>query len=321
MTTGLARFEGTQSARTRAWATMSEADLRRTAMQAASRRDRNTLWALEEAFIVLHGRAGAHVSEHTLRNYRTGLRVLLEHFEDENVLRPGRDAALRYVRELEDEGLAPGTIAVRLAAAKMLYRALRWARATEAVPFENVKAPRDPTPPEEKRDAYTAEEVDAMLAKAGPADAALVLLGAHGGLRISETLALTWSDIDLAGERFEVRSGKGRKARSVRMSAALVDALQAYRGSGARPLTVADGLVFRFRSSTRARQRMRRLCKRALVPYRGLHALRHFCGTALYRISGDLRVPARHLGHANTVTTSVYAKMDVRRVDEAVAQL
>src|SRR5690606_40986826 len=62
----------------------------------------------------------------------------------ENLLRPSRDAGVVYLRRLE-AGLkpdgtpaprppSPATLQVKLAAARTLYRALRWAGATEARP-------------------------------------------------------------------------------------------------------------------------------------------------------------------------------------------
>lgn len=316
MTLAIARYEGTLLSRASAWAKMPDEDLRRSAVQAANDRSEERLWALMEAYLTLHGRSGVNVSEHTTDNYRRGLSALLAHWQGENLLRPGRDSALRYVRELEAQGLQAGSIRVRLAAARLLYRALRWARATEAVPFEDVAAPRDPTPAEEKREAYTAEEVVALVEMAGPVDRALVLLGAHGGLRVSEMLALEWASVNLAASTLKVESGKGRKARTVTLSEPLRGALTALKRE-----SEGRGRVFEFGTSNRARQRLKALCKRAHVPYRGVHALRHHCGTALYQLTGNLRVAAKHLGHASETTTSIYAKMDAREVQDAVSKL
>ncbi len=40
---------------------------------------------------------------------------------------------------------------------------------------------------------------------------------------------------------------------------------------------------------------------------KGVHALRHYCGTRLVREGGDLEMAARHLGHASIETTRIYA--------------
>ena len=325
----IVRYQGDVLSRAKAWANLPESDLRRAAMQAASERDPVRLWALTEAYIVLHGRSGARVSPNTLENYERGVRFLLEHWEGESVLRPARDAALAYVRELEDAGQAPGTISVRLAAARMLYKALRWARATQATPFEDVKAPRDPTPAEEKREAYTPEEVSDMLELADPVERALVLLGAHAGLRVSEILALEWPDVSLDAGTLRVRHGKGGKAATVVLSGSLAGVLEDLPGG-------REGPVMPFRDPNTARYHLRQLCGRCwgfhwteavsgnkvrrARNYKGMHALRHYCGTRIYRATGDLRVAAKHLRHANMNTSAVYAKMDRSAVMNEVRQ-
>lgn len=314
MTTDIVQYTGTATARAKTWANLSNADLRREAIKAANDRDTPRLWSLTEAYLILHGRSGARVSPHTIDNYERGVRTLLEHWQGENVLRPSRDAPLRYVRELEDAGLAPGSIRIKLASARALYKALRWAGATDAAPFTDVKAPADPTPAEEKRQAYPEEAIDGLLKFAGTRDKALVLLGAHGGLRIAEILGLKWEHVDLDSRILRVR-GKGRKRRTVHMSEALTQALRSYKELATKEF------VMPYRSPNRARQRLERLCKLAGVQYLGMHALRHACGTKLYRISSDLRIAAKHLGHASTATTQIYAKMDTRATAAAVAQL
>jgi integrase len=315
VTTAIVQYTGTATARAKTWDSMSDADLRREAIKAANDRDTARLWSLTEAYLILHGRSGARVSPHTIDNYERGVRTLLEHWQGENILRPSRGAALRYVRELEDAGLAPGSIRIKLASARALYKALRWAGATDAAPFTDVKAPADPTPAEEKRQAYPEEAIGTLLEYASSRDRALVLLGAHGGLRIAEILGLRWSDVNLEAGSLRVREGKGRKSRTVRLSPSLAEALRDYQAYS------SSETVMPYRSANRARQRMKRLCKLAGVQYLGMHALRHACGTKLYRISSDLRVAAKHLGHASTATTQIYAKMDTRATAAAVAQL
>lgn len=309
----LQRYTGSRAARALNWAHLSDDELRREATSAAAARDPERLWALAEAHLTL--RSDRNVSTYTLRNYRQGLHVLLEHWQGENLLRPSRHAADRLVLELRSAGLAPGTIQVHLAAARLLYRALRWAGATDAAPLADTRPPKDPTPPEEKRQAYSDAAVATLLEVADDLDRTLVLLGAHGGLRVGEALALTWEDVSLAGGTLRVRAGKGGKGGTVHLSRALSDALTTWK-------TQSKGAhVLPYRTATRARQRIKNLCRRANVPYLGVHSLRHHCGTRLYRLTGDLRVPAKHLRHASTNTTQTYAKMDTRAVLEAVERL
>lgn len=307
------RYEGTRVARALNWASLNDGEMKRAAAEAASTRELEELWNLTEAFLTLN--STRPVSQYTLRNYKHGLSKLLEHWQGENLLRPSRHASSTFLLKLQEEGLAAGTIQVHLAAAKALYRALRWSGATSAAPFADTRAPVDLTPAEEKRQAYSDDEVLAMLeAAVEPIDTLLVLLGAHGGLRVSEMLALRWHDIHLAAGTLKL-TGKGQKVRTVHLSQALVSVLEELNtGQG-------SDYVLPFRTATRARQRLQILCSAAGVQYLGMHSLRHSCGTRLYRLTNDLRVAAKHLGHASTATTQIYAKMDTRSLEEAINRL
>jgi|SRR5690625_2727860 len=315
----LTRFDGTSAERALTVSSMRPEELRREAMRAANERDSEALWRVLEAYLFTKGRKKSAISRHTLDSYRMGLERLLIHWQGENLLRPSRDAGDRYVIELQTgkhgtRPLDPGTIQVRLAAARAFYRALRWTGATEATPFDDVSAPPNPTAPEERRTAYQEGEIERLLYFANEVDAALVLLGADGGLRAAEMLALRWSDINQAGGTLTVRSGKGGKKRTVNMTPDLMDALEEWK-----PLAPADH-VFPFRTAAAARLRLRNLCRDANVQYLGLHSLRHYCGVWMQQETGDLNVTRKHLGHADIGTTTIYAKMDDRKLKQAVSR-
>lgn len=278
-------------ARATAWASRPDDELKREAVSAANARDPERLWSLTEAFLATRSRGRTDTSPNTLRAYRRGILDLLAAWPHENLLRPSRNGPDLYVMKLMLAHLAPGTIQIKLSSARTLYKALRWSGATELDPFEDVKPPRDDTPAWEKRQPYTDDEIAKLLTKAGAVDRVLVLLGAHAGLRVAEMAALRWADVDLAAQQLRVVRGKGGKARTVWISSGLARALEALR-----PIAHAER-VLGFTSSERARARMRRLAFRALVKYRGIHALRHTCGTRMAREKG-LEAAQHHLGHA-----------------------
>jgi integrase/recombinase XerC len=122
-------------------------------MTAANARDADELWELTKAYFFLHGKKGGKGSGGSLEVYKGHVYELVRLWQGENLLRPSRDAGPLYVRDLETlpnaktgRPLSPATIEVKLAAARTLYKALRWAKATEANPFENVSPAPDPTP-------------------------------------------------------------------------------------------------------------------------------------------------------------------------------
>jgi integrase/recombinase XerC len=196
-------------------------------------------------------------------------------------------------------------VQVRLAAARALYSALRWAGATEADPFRRARPARDRSPAWEKRAPYSPAELAALLAAADGADRLLILLAGHAGLRVSECLALRWGDISLPRRELVVRHGKGGRRRTVPLSGTLLAALRAQAPGTGEPA----GYILPYRSDFPARARMRTLAAAAGVPYRGIHALRHACGTRLVKeTNGNLEAAARVLGHASLETARIYAK-------------
>lgn len=325
----ITRYDGSALARAESWAALPPDELRRRAARAANERDAEELWALTEAYLFLHGSKGARISRHTLRTYRRGVADLLEAWAGENLLRPSRDAGVVYVRRLESGALtggeppSPATLSVKLAAARTLYKALRWAGATEARPFDDVRVAKDPTPPWEKRRPYRDGEVEALLALAAGAERVMVLLGAHGGLRIGEMADLRWDDVDLATSTLRVRSGKGGKAATVRMTRRLREALAElaqdpdYQAGEKRQRDTSYVLPW---TADHARRRFRRLCARAGVDYEtaGVHGLRHGAGTRYYRQTRDLGRVAAHLRHADIQTTRIYAKIDAETIGDDI---
>jgi len=182
--------------------------------------------------------------------------------------------------------------------------------------------PRDP--PRGQRDGpYPPADVERLLTAATGEDRALVLLGAHAGLRVSEALALRHADVRLGDDELDVRDGKGGKARTVPVSESLARALRegAHTDSqDSREEGHAEGRVLRLRDDRQARLRLRRLTVAADVPYRGYHALRHYCGTRLMRDTGDLDTVARVLGHSSIETARVYAKWSDQGAKTAIGR-
>ncbi len=324
------RFQGDALSRAESWAALSPEALRRRAMTAANERDLDELWALAEAYLFLHGSKGAKASAHTLRTYRRGVLDLLTAWAGENLLRPSRDAGVLYLRRLE-AGLrpdgepaakppSPATLQVKLAAARTLYRALRWSGATEARPFEDVRASKDPTPAWEKRRPYGDGDVEKLLELGTAAERVMVLLGAHAGLRIGEMTDLAWRDIDLEKRALRVRVGKGGKAATVSVTGRLREALEALRRDGEQANRQRGAELVLPWGSDHARRRFRRLCARAGVDYQGaaVHGLRHAAGTRLYRQTNDLGRVAAHLRHADIQTTRIYAKIDAASISEDI---
>jgi len=323
--------------RMKGWSDMAADARRRRAMAAALAHDGDELWSLADAFLTLRGRAGVATSARTRERYREAIAHLIADWGTVSILQPDAsadaDAGAAWVARLQAgaggrNAYKPSTVQVHLAAGRLLYRALRWARATTADPFGETRAPRDGTAAWEKRAAYGEEKVSALLAvidrhetEGGPAaktmarlDRVLVLLGAHGALRASEMLGLRWSDVNMTTKELVITHGKGNKSRTVVLSKGLRLALAAI------PHAQADAYVLPYRTRQSAWYRIKRIAQEAGVTERGLHSLRHTAGTRLYAQTRDLLQVAAQLGHAHVATSQTYAKRDRSELHESVGE-
>ncbi|KQR40823.1 tyrosine-type recombinase/integrase [Deinococcus sp. Leaf326] len=318
-TSALALYTGDRLSEARGWTGLSDTALRVRAVTAARDRNATELWALTQAYLTADTSAGVRTSPHTLRAYRKGTEVLLEHASAHawNLLHPGHREPGVYVASLSASGLKPATVMARVAAASALYRALRWAGATDADPFTDVKRPKDRTRGIVKNPPYRQDFVTAMLAQADPQEQVLLLLLAHGGLRIAEALALTWAELDLGRRRLLVAHGKGDKARWVPLSARLREALETWR---ALTPALLQTPVLTFRAYSSAYERLQKVALRAGMEheFRGFHAGRKYAGTQLYAATKDFTRVAGFLGHEQVDTTRRYVELPEDDLNDVV---
>jgi integrase/recombinase XerC len=307
-------YRGTALAQADTWLNLHDDELRRRAVKAAGDKDTETLVSLTQAYLTQQSKSGVLTSPRTVEAYTLGVQQFLQYAGGQavNLLRPGRHDAQRYVQAMLAAGRKPAGVQLKVAAASCLYRALRWAGATEADPFKDVRVPKDPTSGIEKRPPYTEDDLVGVLEHTDLHTTFLLFLIAHAGLRISEALALEWTDLDETARRIHVRSGKGRKARRVTMSVRLARAARHFRALYApggpeharyRPSTRAASFVFRYATQQAARYHLMQAFRQAGVEFRGFHPGRKYAGTRLLQQVKDFGRVAAHLGHESVDTT------------------
>jgi integrase len=142
---------------------------------------------------------------------------------------------------------------------------------------------------------------------------AAVCLAGEAGLRVGEVKGLLWEHVDLIGGTLtveqQIRHGivgtpKGGRRRVVPMTATLVRALN--------QLTAArTGFVVRNPDASsirdgQATNALRRICRRAGLPSREWHALRHTFGTHLALLGANPFKVQAWMGHAQMTETMRY---------------
>ena len=305
--------------------------LRRFALKAANERDAEALWVLTQAYLEDTTDKG-NLSRLTFKAYRHGVGLFVGATVHENLLHPSRRMGSRYRAWLKEtpfnEGSdepprfrSPSTVNKTLAAARVLYRALHWAGASDVTPFASVKGVHDPVPAWEKVQPYPKVDLEQLLAvTTDPADVVALLLCAHAGLRAHEAAGLEWQAVDFKTQRLQVR-GKGGYVDSVALSNSLVRALEVLRNDTTvrRKGKSRAGKVLPY-ADERLRQRLKSLCAAAGVDYRALHPLRHQSGTRMYEETGDLRRTQTHLRHKNIATTTIYAKVSEKALEDVTRE-
>jgi integrase/recombinase XerD len=279
-----------------------------------------------ESFLAL---AAVRLAPRTVEAYRRDLNALTDWLG-----RPPGSVTTqeleRWIAELRAAGLAPATIARRIASVRSYLRHLVLvgsaslnAAAELELPRRVRRLPRTLSPGEAERliDAAAGTTPRALR------DAALVELLYGAGLRVSEAVSLEKAGIDV--ERRLVRIvGKGGKERVVPVGRRAVEALRRYLSRGRphldrkhRPelfLNAQGGALTR----AGAFLILRRLAAKAgLEPERvHPHLLRHSFATHLLEGGADLRSVQEMLGHADLSTTELYTHVTDRRRREMYFQ-
>ncbi len=237
---------------------------------------------------------------------------------------PSAEDASAFVAALADDGLAPTTIARKVAAVRGLHRFLVAEGLAHEDPTALVESPRRGRPLPK---ALTYAEVEALLTAPDPSDAlgrrdrALLEFLYATGARVSEATGTDLIDLELE-ERTVLLHGKGGKQRVVPLGAFAVDAIEAYlpdrmalRRSpdpGGVFLNARGGRLTRQGVWTVLRRHGRRVGLESLSP----HVLRHSMATHMVEGGADLRTVQEMLGHASISTTQVYTRVSPRHLLE-----
>lgn len=149
----------------------------------------------------------------------------------------------------------------------------------------------------------------------------------NAGLRLSETTALRWQDLDLMSGKLKVVEGKGAKDRYLWLGEEDLDLLRQWRERqidrlGTRPTHVFTTLKGTPVKNRYVQQMTARLAEKASIEKNvSPHTLRHTFATDLYRSTGNIRQVQKALGHADLSTTMIYTHVADGELEEAMREL
>jgi integrase/recombinase XerD len=272
------------------------------------------------------------LSRNTLEAYRSDLLQLGE-FLDRHGLTAATATHGDLAAFLSQLGVAPSTLARKVACLRSFYRHLRREGAIAHDPTADLRGPRKP---QRLPRVLTRDEVARLLGQPlgteplALRDRALLEVMYACGLRASEAVGLELADVDL-DEGLLCARGKGSKERIVPIGRQAVAALLAYCRSG-RPMLTASHARAAARQQTRlflnnrgsglTRQGLYKIVQgharsAGLEERMSPHTLRHSFATHLLAGGCDLRSLQEMLGHADLATTQVYTHLSAERLKHA----
>jgi len=230
-----------------------------------------------------------------------------------------------FVADLSAEGVASVSVNRALSSLRGFYRWMVRFGCREddpSLPLRNLKTPKTlPAFLWEKEMSQFSE----LPEKAGilwpERDKALILAMYSGGLRISETAALSLKNMerDLSGARI---IGKGNKERQVFFSEEAREALSAYlpaRQARIKAAQATDRLFISLKGAPISVPGLRWIISK-YAERSGLgksihpHSLRHSFATHLVNSGCDVRVVQELLGHASISTTQRYTHLNLQHL-------
>jgi len=266
---------------------------------------------------------GQHHTGEGADNTRRALDWLTVHIGRDSLIRDiGAGTVAEIVARRRGDGVANAT--VNRSATEPLRKVLNrardvWGQHVQKIDWSEHLLPE----PEERVRELTADEEQKLIENIRPDYLPLFLFSLISGVRMGGCLALRWSDIDWGGREVRI-IGKGGKNYKIPLSAAMREILWPLQGR--HPDVVFTYVVQRTRgkrvrgtflpiTKSGLKTEWRRAREAAGLPSTGedwergyrWHDNRHTRATRLLRLTGNLKMVQRLLGHRKIETTVKYA--------------
>ncbi|HEX9036887.1 MAG TPA: tyrosine recombinase [Ktedonobacterales bacterium] len=265
--------------------------------------------------------ARKHSSENTLGAYRSDLRQLASHAQEQGArlwseVTP--ETINSFVEELRRREYATTSIARKIAAVKSFYSFMIASGKVTSDPTDALDTPRvEKYAPS----ALANDDVERLLAgvsvntPAGQRDSAMLQCLYSTGMRVTELVMTNISSLDLARGHI-ICQGRAGRERTLPLRPVAQRALATYLNDGRRALAHTDeevALFLNHHGQRLTRQGfwliMKGYARAAGIERITPHTLRHSFALDMLERGAELRTVQELLGHANISTTQIYAHL------------
>ena len=266
------------------------------------------------------------MSPRTYEGYELALRRhVLPAFASWQARAIGPDDLVTWIRRLRAAGYAPHSIHNYWGPLHLVLAHAVRLGVIASNPADRLKSTERPKPGSGRRRFLDRQEVELLLRAAPDRYRVALACGLFSGVRLSELLGLTWSEVHFRGSAIQVRHQMGRDGtrRRFKTEAARRDViLMSQLGRELRQLRIASpfsgdaDLVFCSTTGKTIGHRnltargLAKAAERAGLQAVNFHALRHTFASILIAQGRDPVFVSRQLGHANAaITLKVYAHL------------
>jgi integrase/recombinase XerD len=268
------------------------------------------------------------LAENSVLGYRRDLAEFVEFLQESRrtLSEVNRDHLRDFLSSLYRRGLAARSVARHLVSLRNLFRFLVKEGTIRKDPTAEIDAPHIG----QRLPKYmSTDEVDALLQQPDPStplglrDKAMLELLYATGLRVSELIGLSWSDLEVNLGVLRCR-GKGSKERLIPVGKSALRAVEDYVQRGRPALAKGRNSPFLFlnrRGGGLSRVGFWKLIVRygraaGILTDITPHELRHSFATHLLERGADLRSVQLMLGHSDISTTQIYTHVLKERLKQ-----
>lgn len=273
-------------------------------------------------------------SSKTRESYGTDIQLFLKFLKQDNIPlnQVERGDVRRYLFTLNQQKYKPSSIRRKISSLRHFYQFLVLYKGYKKNPFTQISSPRKN---KKLPEFFSHEEITTLLDNnkkrtdfLASRDQALMELLFSSGLRASEIIHLTFSQIDFENNTIHI-IGKGRKERLTHFNNVTKNAILSYKDKERIILLGKQedlGYIFLNKKGEKLTERgleyiVEQASKKANFPLHVYpHMFRHSFATELMNNGADLRVIQELLGHSSVSTTAIYTDVSFQDLKKTYDQ-